>query len=350
ATGRRGTIATNIDVRAGEETEEIRLVLPPAFAISGKVLDPEKRPIPDARVRATTRDPAELARTGPAGPHLPPDVAKTSAEGEFRIADLGDTRYDLEASAEGYAGARRLGVRAGAEGIEIVLTRSGRIVGRVIDPSEKPVTQFAVVDRRDFRSYKIAEPKRKAFADAEGRFVLERCEEGLHDLTVEAQGFSPTVVDDIAVEPEAEPAEILVRMRRGGRLVGSVRLGDGTAVAGARVTSALDAPTLPFGETWDQLPARSARTPDLPEYFRTSVVATREDGSFELENLRSGSHDLLVRAPRRGSVTVAGVEIVDGGTTGPLEIVLPIGGAIAGSVTDAAGAPVEGAAVIAFPP
>ena len=350
ATGRRPTMATGIEVRAGVETEEIRLALPPAFAISGKVVDPEKRPIPDARVRATTTDPAELARTGPEGPHLPPEVAETTAGGEFRLSDLGETAYDLETSAEGYAAAKRIGVRAGAEGIEIVLTRSGRIVGRVIDPSEKPVTRFAVVDRRDFRSYKISEPKRKDFADAEGRFVLERCEEGLHDLTVEARGFAASMVDDVAVEPKAEPREILVRMRRGGQLVGSVRLGDGTAVAGARVTSALDAPTLPFGETWDELPARSARTPDLPEYFRTSVVVTREDGSFELENLRPGSHDLLVRAPRRGSVTVAGVEIVEGGTTGPLEIVLPIGGAIAGSVTDAAGAPVEGAVVIAFPP
>ncbi|MCI0588275.1 MAG: carboxypeptidase regulatory-like domain-containing protein [Planctomycetes bacterium] len=350
ASGRRSTMATDIEVRPGVETEEVRLALPPAFAISGKVLDSEKRPIPDARVRATTTDPAELARTGPEGPHLPPEVAETTAGGEFRLPDLGETAYDLEASAEGYAAAKRIGVRAGAEGIEILLARSGRIVGRVVDPSERPVTRFAVVDRRDLRSYEIAEPRRKEFEDPQGRFALEQCEEGLHDLTVEARGFAATVVEDIALDPKAEAREILVRMRRGGRVVGSVRLADGTAVGGARVTSALDAPTLPFGETWDELPARSARTPDLPEYFRTSVVVTREDGSFALESLRPGSHDLLVRAPGRGSVTVPGVEIVEGGTAGPLEIVLPIGGAIAGSVTDAAGAPVDGAAVIAFPP
>ncbi|MGH7149958.1 MAG: carboxypeptidase regulatory-like domain-containing protein, partial [Planctomycetota bacterium] len=348
--GRRATIATDIEVRAGEETEEIRLVLPPAFAISGKVLDPEKRPIPDARVRATTTDPAELAWTGPEGPHLPPEVAKTSAVGEFRMPDLGETAYDLEASAEGYASAKRIGVRAGAEGVEIVLTRSGRIFGRVIDPSENPVTRFAVVDRRDLRSYEIAEPRRKDFDDPEGRFAFERCEEGLHDLIVEARGFAATAVEDVAVDPKAEPREILVRMRRGGRVVGSVRLGDGTPLSGARVTSALDAPSLPFGETWDDLPSRSARAPAFPDFFRTSVVVTREDGSFALESLRPGSHDLLVRAPGRGSVTVPGVEVVEGGSAGPLEIVLPIGGAIAGSVTDAAGAPVEGAAVIAFPP
>ncbi|HKB16469.1 MAG TPA: carboxypeptidase-like regulatory domain-containing protein, partial [Planctomycetota bacterium] len=46
ASGRRSTTAKDIEVRAGEETEEIRLVLPPAFAIAGEVLDPEKRPIP----------------------------------------------------------------------------------------------------------------------------------------------------------------------------------------------------------------------------------------------------------------------------------------------------------------
>ncbi|MFM8980207.1 MAG: carboxypeptidase regulatory-like domain-containing protein [Planctomycetia bacterium] len=75
--------------------------------------------------------------------------------------------------------------------------------------------------------------------------------------------------------------------------------------------------------------------------------ATRSDGTFRFEQVSPGPHVVLVRAPgwRQALVEVA---VLAGAAREPLLVRLAPGGVVAGTVVDAAGAPVPGALVVAM--
>jgi hypothetical protein len=325
-----------------KETDEVRLVLEPGLSVSGSVEDDAGVPVVGALVAATFATPKRSA-SGWVGW---PEPVRADEGGRFVVGDLPPVSVVLTATAEGHDEVRRKDIEAGTEGVKIVLPRVGKIVGRVVDGAGGPVPKFWITVRQDLRSYETAEPKSFPFDDPEGRFVLEKRRVGIHDLFVEAEDAAPAVVEDVEVAPGEPAKEITVRLQRGGRIVGRVRLEDGTPVADAKVAASGDLPPLPEGLDWFDLPSAFFAHPPK---FRGSVVRTQENGSFSLARLRPGAHELLVFAPGRGSISVPGVEVQSGGTTGPLDVVLPLGGAIAGRVTDAKGEGVDGAYLLAIP-
>jgi hypothetical protein len=119
STIRRGGVA------AGEVVKAARLELAPAFSISGRVVDPQGKPFPQAWVRARhTASPGGEPITQLLG-------ARVEEEGRFLIRNLPAGTYSVEVSVwnwgEGprYENLTRDGVPAGTEDLLLQLVPAG---------------------------------------------------------------------------------------------------------------------------------------------------------------------------------------------------------------------------------
>jgi protocatechuate 3,4-dioxygenase beta subunit len=170
---------------------EVKVEARPVYAASGRVLDSDGRPVPNALVRLQSRGQgphpqfarqvslvgnAEI-RTGPDG------VFRTPGELEGRPAE-----YYAEVSADGFPAARTDWMPAPQGDLlrfdDLALRRKSprAVEGRVVDREGKPVGGAAV-------SHADAPGGMPARTDAEGRFRLHGVAEGEALVFVEAGGF-----------------------------------------------------------------------------------------------------------------------------------------------------------------
>lgn len=82
-----------IELRADEVRGGVEIALAPAVELAGRVLDESGAPVDDARLIATRTD-VEGA---------PPESTSSDKDGSYRFSSLAAGRYEISASAEGYA-------------------------------------------------------------------------------------------------------------------------------------------------------------------------------------------------------------------------------------------------------
>jgi hypothetical protein len=132
-----------LELRAGEETPEVTVVLEPASRIVGRVLDPEGEPVAGAAVRVAppTDDPIAdvLADLNP----LRSGDTTTDPLGRFRFAGLLPGSYRISAFHDGFEKvAETVELLAGDERRVELLFRERRgdeetpVAGRVVDPED----------------------------------------------------------------------------------------------------------------------------------------------------------------------------------------------------------------------
>ena len=183
-----------IEVVAGASASrsvEVKVVPRPVYAASGRVLDADGKPVPNALVRLQSR-----------GRHPYPQFAqqvslvgnaeiRTGPDGVFRTPGELDGRgveYYAEASAEGFPPARTDWTPAPRGDLlsfaDLVLRRKSPrpVEGRVVDRDGKPVEGAKV-------SHIDSPGRMPARTNAEGRFRLQGVAEGEALLFVEAGGF-----------------------------------------------------------------------------------------------------------------------------------------------------------------
>jgi len=307
----------------GRDPVEIEVTLGYGGTVSGRVLDPEGKPVAGARVRV--EGDAERSAT-------------TAADGTFVLRAVREGPAQVIAEAEGF-GPGWFGERIGwgepvpvpvsaahpVEGVEIVLSRAGWVVGRVLDAEGAPAAGVAVFGW----ATPVVGDLAPTATDAEGRFRL-----GPLALRGPGQAWvwfeSPTHevprVEALAVVPGEERDTGDLRASPLGVVRGVVKDADGTPVSAGSVEAE--------GE----------------QHFTATSI--RPDGTFELTGLRPGAVTLKAAvdfppAPSLRSVAVA-ITVAAGEPTEGVELRVRPSRSIAGRVVTPSGEPRVAVHVVAL--
>lgn len=355
ATAEQRGVAIDPDAEAWVE-----FALDAGLSISGRVTDREGRAIAGAEVSARSR-----GRGGAS--------ASTDADGTYEIEGLRSGTYDLEADADGYVAAEREDVRAGASGIDFRLGRSGVLAGRVVwrgsgSPIEGAEVRAVAPGTSADRMPPGGGPGGRGpgggpgggrgrfggrgggpsgLTDADGRFELRDVGPGRWAVEADAPGRAPARSREVTLEPGAWVEDLLVELSEGARVSGIVVTdGDGRPVAEATV-AAYGGERAPGRGPVALFAGRGSAAEPPPDGER----ATRTDaaGRFELRHVGPGTRTIVATHPAHPRVRRT-IEVPETGDLAGIELRMPAGGAIAGTVSDKRrGASLAEAFVVAVP-
>ncbi|HEV2843716.1 MAG TPA: carboxypeptidase-like regulatory domain-containing protein, partial [Thermoanaerobaculia bacterium] len=198
--------------------EPLRIVLAPARRLTGKVIDPDGKPIPGANVTAGLAGeyPGDLVDTG--RPHCSGDhrfpQAYTDREGRFVLEPLRSGFYDLQAAAEGWLETEhgRLEVRDGREPeeVEIVLQPGAILTGKVLTQDGSPAAGIKI-QAQGYRNY----PSTRT--DAAGSYRLAGVESGWNKVV------ASSALGSVSKKLKIEPGENRLDMTLGPAYPGPLR-------------------------------------------------------------------------------------------------------------------------------
>lgn len=340
-------------VAGAAEPAEVEVELSSGGGVFGRALDRFARPVGGAIVIAAS--PANMSGEGRAnGGAL--YQGRTDAEGRYSIDRMAPggyflvlTRGDEALNPISFLGTLNFDLVTVPpdERVEydILDSSSGatRVWGRVMDGAA-PVNRGAIT-ALSFESEGLLGLDLKIAPIGEGgEFEFLGLAPGEYQFNIDAQGRRGVRVS--ASIPDAPEHRLDLRLPEGGIEGRVVDAGDGSPVAGARVT------------------ARRVQTQDSSGWLGRLVAqesgqsreTSREDGSFTFTRLDAGEFQLVVSPPRGDPgesgkrygpsnplvVEVRADEVVRG-----VELKLPAALALFGRVLDAGGAPVSGAQLIA---
>ncbi len=277
-------------VRPGtpEHPEELNFTLEPAHWLGGRVVDEGGRPLAGVRIEAMPR--MGLLNEAVAYPAVR-RTAETDSGGRYRLDELaGPTAAVLLRRARGDDRPdRRLEVAIDRE-IDLVFKGWGVIRGRVVDGgSGDALPRFTI--RLQGSSTERWKPG-ESFTAVDGRFTLKRLEqEGTFDFFVEAAGYLPAALDDVAAQGELGAEEHVIDLLHGRPLEGvAVDAATGAPIEGVQVGfTAHEQGKELLSMDWDSFQDYLA--------FKVERAVTGADGSFRFLEGERGS--LLLRAPGR---------------------------------------------------
>jgi len=312
--------ADRVPIRASldldRDRDGARWTLRTGGRVTGRVLQPDDRPVVGAVVRLSHRE-LGLAREG-----------ATDDEGAFVVAGLAPGAWSLRVEPPSAGAIRRDGVdvdEGGTAALGTLRTYRGLDVsGTVVDPDGAPV-QGARFQVRD--GERLNRLLREAESGDDGSFLVAGLGEDPVNLIVDPpDGFAATALEDVT--PPDRSLEI--ELERTGEVCGSVTDEDGAVPSGVRVSAAPEGSDLIF--RYDKL-VRSG----------TDAVDAA-DGRFCLSSVHPGK-GIAVTATAPGYLRASvDVTVPPGGSATPVELVLERGLGVAGRVTGE-GLPVAGAAV-----
>ncbi|MDI3292116.1 carboxypeptidase regulatory-like domain-containing protein [Polyangium sp. 15x6] len=268
-------------------------------SITGVVVDAAGAPVPFAGVSA--RFHRDIVRDDDLHPGA---SATTDERGAFTLEGLDPGTYELTAR-EGARIARAEGVAAGAEGVTLRLTATGRIRGTVRGGSTgTPVASFSVVAARHRGPLEREYSASTSFFDATGAYEIGDLLPGTYAVTAAALGHAPSATVDVTVPAGGEATADLV-LRAGGRLHGIVVEDDTEEpIQGARVTIE------------GQLGAGAGPVPVVAD------ATTDASGRFSLLGLAEGARSVTATAPGHHGRVLSGLVVTEGGEIGPVRISL----------------------------
>jgi RNA polymerase sigma factor (sigma-70 family) len=258
APGRTG-VAVEVDLRnpvGRPRPDQLELELAGCdLALFGTVRDASGGPIARARLARLSTDPGAI----PGGARVETDDAGAY---ELCVTARWPGWVGVEVSAAGYGTIWFNALVLGRIPVDFALVPEATIVGRVIrDDTGEPVPRAHVFippgpPGRETTAW------RGAFADAHGRFRIDRVAPGRHLVMARAEHISaPARGTPVVIDAGQTSAEIEIRLEPGATLRGVVRTA-GTPVAGAHVI----ATTIDGGS-------------------RTRDVVSQADGSFVLDEV-----------------------------------------------------------------
>lgn len=299
------------DVGASGATADFALV--PGGVIEGLVRDAQtKQPVAGASVHASHDiSSLELAEAKER-------VAKSDADGRFRLAGLRPGAYELSAR-EGARNTRApvrvgLGIAEQQSNIVVLIGPAATIRGKVIDDAGAPA---AAVTVRAVNGYG---QERIATSDDAGLFKLE----GLPSSSWALEGTSDRYLMEghaIVELKTTDVDDVVVHVRHGLEVKGHVEPREVCSVE------------LPDADTGDAYTGR-----------KSIMVTTSDSGDFRFAVLAPGPATLSARCPNGDEGTI-NVEVAPGVS----EHIIPVkpGGSIAGRIIDTGGKPIVGVTVTA---
>jgi uncharacterized GH25 family protein len=333
--------AKRVNLRSDVEPRPVTIYLAPGHPLDGRVLGPDKKPVPGALVTAA----APNSMWDYSGSAL---RARTVAddEGRYAFAALESGETQLSVARAGGAPTSAATIRVPlVPHFDIVLPGEGAIAGVVTEKETGKPSEGATVRTMGWESG--ATRAAEAVTDADGKYSIRLGAGAVNRLTVDKQGFvlvrddaSPQGGQRIATIHEGETITKDLVIRRGARLTGTVKFDDGPA-AGARVT-------VLFGRANEGYQQKSA-TADAEGRYEiasldkgtTLVTASKEgaylpdapDNTWPAMQSPDVAKDLKVEMPESGDVVK--------------DLVLKRGSGIEGVVSGPDGAPLAGARVSA---
>ncbi len=218
------------------DSEALTVVLQPGFAVSGRVLDESALAPPRFTVNATKHEPGQWF------PQQDGAVFQKfeSVDGSFTLEGLQEGEYQLVASAPNFIESEALVITIPQQGAPptLTVTHGTTLAGVVFDPSGKPAAGAAVeVDaERSKGTINFNSSDDSATADAQGRFMLKNQPSGSLKITASHAGFAPSAELVLPISAGASRDDLVLRLRRGGTLSGTVLAGKGGAPAGREVS------------------------------------------------------------------------------------------------------------------
>jgi len=173
-------------------TEPISVRLQPFASVSGKVVNPEGKPIADAEVRVGSVTP---------NPFLIGNLeqkVRTDKQGQFRVRELWAGNFSFTVESESYrttgvasnvvwvAPGQSKAVTIVAAPVEKPVSLGATILGQVLDPEGKPVAEATVQINKQLPSpwgFFEARPSEPVKTDEQGRFELKNVPSGWHVLS-----------------------------------------------------------------------------------------------------------------------------------------------------------------------
>jgi len=312
-------------VEVPEDVNEVDLgtvVLAPAAAIAGLVVDAEGRPLAAAEIRydRDAERPAAFLAAMLAGE---PARARTDAGGAFTLSGFRDgERVHLLVSRAGYVDATVAAVTVPTvEPVEVVLRTASRVTGKVVDADGRPLAGARVVVQPEGQRF----PGGRVETAGDGSFELADVAPGRVEVSAEAPGYQGASLAGLEVPAGGELAGVTLALAVGAVVEGTVFAPDALPVIGAAVRA-----VEPGASTGLR--------------FNAFAFATTDgDGRYWLDGLPPGrrtviaQHDVYQRAARD-------VEIEPG--VNRLDLVFAGGVEVSGRVTGPQGEPVAGAQVM----
>jgi hypothetical protein len=303
-------VARKQQVRPGSAVD---FVLQPKASVGAVVVDPARRPLSGALVRAE-REPALGGSS---------ELETTDARGRVELLGLDAGTHVVIAHHPEFAPAMSPSLVLEAEGhaeATLVLTPGVSVTGRILGPGERPLAGRAVVQEMAGQpAPRSVSELLRAEAGADGRFRIQRVPAGTFVLGVMANGFAGRRVE----------------VEVGGRDVdaGDVALDTGLAIRGRLRSRA--------GEAVADAALRAIQ-PEAGRGGNASQTRSEADGSFVLAGLSPGPYRVFVSAP-------GFVRLIKEATAGSdaVELVLDPGGAVTGLVAEESGRPVDAYRVVA---
>jgi protocatechuate 3,4-dioxygenase beta subunit len=333
-----------VNVVEARVAEPLELVLKPGATISGVLRDKAGSGASGWSVSARAASQAGGPTFGPGGIR---SEEPTGPDGVFYLEGLtAGESYDLQVMGQAGLGPRKAGVVAPAEGVDLVVTGTGQIRGRVVDgDSGRAIPDFQVRYQPDaqggVRFVMRMGPGRgrgpyekQAFHAEDGSFVLEDVAAGRWTVEAFAPGYQAGSASSVSVG-EGEAAEgVEVRLSKGGVIAGRVlELRGGRPILDATVRAELSG-----GEPRMGMMRMGGEGGD-------NEAATDAEGRYEIVGLAPGTWTVTASHPDWSEAT-ASVELKEAPATA--DIRLGKGGAVAGTVL-AGGRPVGGAQVALSP-
>lgn len=353
-----GHVETTLAVHANafaDQAWSVEVVLPIAAQVSGRVVDPAGRGVPEATVGW------ELG--GGPRPAGAPDVfdpfpfhghagtVTSDAEGRFTIAVEAGGGCVLAAHPE-YELAQVCGLsaRTGSElsGIELLLRDGARLSGQVVWSDGAPAAGITVIaTKRSFLHLPMFSKSYRFETDtgSNGEFEFRGVKRTQLDLAAFSESASSPLVP-VDLTGRSELRDVTITLEYEGVIRGRVTEEGGGPVAFAPVEYWID-PTMepPVAEGKPQKTRRAERMSEHPDLaLPRSIGATRadRDGNFEVRGVPEGIYAIKASRPHAvslpapyASATEVGIGIGD-----TVEIVLPGLGGLRGRVVYDSGKPV----------
>ena len=257
--------------------------------------------------------------------------ATTNADGVATLRGVGPVWAPLAARAAGFAPAAIMvgtsGNPAAPERVAIALANGAALSGRVVDEAGKPVRGARVMASSASEPLPVFDPRRDSVvAGADGKFTIPAVSAGTWRVTATHGEHAPATSEPIVVDGRTARGDVELVLAAGAVVRGVVKDPAGQPVAGADVRVVAQG---------------------FVHWRAKRQAFTDGEGRFAIAGLARRAVDVVAQH-ESGSSAIAAADLA-AKREHDVELVLDIGGTIAGTVVDTQGQPIGDAQVIAEP-